>query len=70
MATGGEGDTARIDAVLLALSTAWRANPDLRLGQLVVNAAGDADPFYVEDDELLAGLDTVADGLGYPDDEQ
>jgi hypothetical protein len=70
MATGGEGDTARIDAVLLALSTAWRANPDLRLGQLVVNAAGDADPFYLEDDELLAGLNTVADGLGYPDDEQ
>jgi hypothetical protein len=65
MATSGEGDTARIDRVLLAVSAAWRANPDLRLGQLLVNAAGDADPFYIEDDKLLAGLNTIADGLGY-----
>jgi hypothetical protein len=66
MATNGEGDPARIDGLLLAVSAAWRANPDLRLGQLVVNAAGDSDPFYVEDEELLAGLNAIADGLGYP----
>jgi hypothetical protein len=70
MATSGEGDAGRIDRVLLAVSAAWRANPDLRLGQLVVNAAGDSDPFYVEDEELLAGLDTIADDLGYPGDDE
>ncbi len=34
MATNGEGDPARLDGLLLALSAASRANPDLRLGQL------------------------------------
>lgn len=49
-------DPGRIAEVLKELEAAWRANPDLRLGQLVVNAAGKADPFNVEDDQLLAGL--------------
>jgi hypothetical protein len=70
MATSGEGDPARIDGVLLAVSAAWRANPDLRLGQLVVNAAGDTDPFYIEDDKLLASLNAIADGPGYPGDDE
>lgn len=49
-------DPARIDVLLAELECAWRANPDLRLGQLVVNAAGVADPFNVEDQVMLAGL--------------
>lgn len=49
-------DPARIDSVLRELERAWRANADMRLGQLLVNAAGVADPFYVEDDQMLAAL--------------
>jgi hypothetical protein len=31
-------------------------NPDLRLGQIIGNAAGDRDPYYVEDDELMYSI--------------
>lgn len=48
-------DPARIDSVLTALRFYWNRNPDLRLGQIVVNMVGNRDPFYVEDDEM-AGL--------------
>jgi hypothetical protein len=51
-----ERDPARIDRALAPLADAWRAHPDWRLAQLIVNAAGGVDPFYVEDDELVAGL--------------
>jgi uncharacterized protein YihD (DUF1040 family) len=53
-------DPARIDTVLEALRLAWQQDPDLRLGQLVVNAVRPASPcpelFHVEDDALLEGL--------------
>jgi len=53
-------DPARIDDALAALRTAWAESPDLRLGQLLVNAVRPAEPcpeiFYVEDDVLLDGL--------------
>lgn len=56
-------DPARIDSVLAAVKAAWEANPDLRLGQLVYNAAGAiryVPPcpglFYLEDADLVAGL--------------
>jgi len=45
----------RIDSVLAAIKHAWVLQPDLRLGQLIVNMAG-GDPFYTEDDELLKRL--------------
>jgi hypothetical protein len=38
--------------VLERLLWAWFAAPELRLGQLISNAAGD-DLFYIEDYELL-----------------
>ena len=47
-------DPGRIKNMLLMLESAWRKNPDLRLGQILVNAAGDDDLFYVEDSILLS----------------
>ena len=49
-------DPARINRILSALGTYWRANPDHRLGQIVVNVTGSSDPFYVEDDATEAAL--------------
>lgn len=53
-------DQKRIDEVLRVLREVWTANPDIRLGQLVVNAARlarpNAPPFYVEDDDMYAAL--------------
>ncbi len=51
---------ARIDEVLAALRAAWVESPDLRLGQLIVNAVRPCHPcpeiFHVEDEVLLRGL--------------
>ncbi len=53
-------DPARIDRMLEALRQAWLRAPDLRLGQLVVNAARPSEPcpgvFYLADDVLEARL--------------
>jgi hypothetical protein len=53
-------DPARIDDVRAALRAAWVASPDLRLGQLIVNAIRPANPcpdiFHAEDDVLLRAL--------------
>lgn len=50
----------RIDRILSVLCEVWEENPDLRLGQLVVNAARIVDPkaevFSIEDEVLLRGL--------------
>lgn len=56
---GQPRDPARIDIVLAALRAYWLANPDLRLGQIVVNAADGGDPFGIEDDALMAGWPEV-----------
>lgn len=49
-------DANRIPEILDALQKLWMANPDLRLGQLLVNVVNLKDPsdelFYIEDDEL------------------
>lgn len=57
--------------MLGALRAAWKRNPDMRLGQLIGNAARDTtrdngfghgeyrDPFNVEDDEMWAGLNRM-----------
>ena len=54
------------ESVLAALAAAWRANSDLRLCQLLVNALGVTAPqvFYVEDEQLLVGLKKLASGEG------
>ena len=53
-------DPARIDRILAALGDYWRAHPDLRLGQIVVNSTPPGEPcprvFYVEDDVIERAL--------------
>lgn len=54
-------DPARIDEVLELLRAVWTLEPDLRLGQLVYNAARIRDPelndvFSIEDSSLQKGL--------------
>lgn len=53
------------EAVASALRRAAKAFPDQRSGQIVVNALRAAgrtsDPFYVEDDALVAALNAYAD---------
>lgn len=50
----------RIEEMLSVLRAVWEQNPDLRLGQLLVNAVRPEEPcpevFYVEDASLLEGL--------------
>jgi uncharacterized protein YihD (DUF1040 family) len=56
-------DPERIGVVIQELAAYWSQHPDLRLGQLVVNAsrtAGVDDAYAVEDDRLLDGLRTLA----------
>ena len=60
-------DPDRIPPAVEALSSAWEAHPDWRLGQLVYNAAatarsakGETLPpcpglFYLEDEDLIGG---------------
>jgi hypothetical protein len=67
-------DPKRIDKVLADVRLIWEHYPDWRLGQLISNAlpairtypdgAPPRDLFYVEDDELAAGLDGLIDRLG------
>ena len=54
-------DPARIGPVLEALAEVWRAQPDLRLGQLITIAAGQNDVFNIEEDKLVAGLQGLGD---------
>lgn len=51
-------DPDRIDLVLERLEHLWRALPDWRLSQVIVNALDVTAPqvFYAEDDRLLVGL--------------
>ena len=50
-------DARRIDDVLLAIAEVWALDPDLRLGQLLVNAVRPAEPcpelFGIEDRDLV-----------------
>ena len=60
-------DPARIDDVLAAMRAAWAESPDLRLGQLIVNAVRPTNPcpevFHTEDDALVRGLNSVREML-------
>lgn len=64
-------DPTRIPVVLEEIRKAWSQSPDLRLCQLLSNVArtsgwDDNDLFYLEDDQLRAGLRfenaAIADG--------
>ena len=48
-------DPNRIDKIIEELRKLWAAQPDLRLGQLLIYVTVDG-LFYVEDDELLKNL--------------
>ena len=55
-------DPDRIDAVLTLLREVWELEPDLRLGQLIFNAARIRQPslcdvFWIEDGDLCKGLE-------------
>lgn len=58
-------DRDRINRIVEKLKTAWIHNPDLRLGQLLMNAVmyaegdRDYDLFVVEDDKTERGLDLM-----------
>src|SRR4051812_16281087 len=56
-------DPERIDLVLERLGHLWRALPDWRLSQVIVNALDVTAPqvFYAEDDRLLVGLQRLID---------
>ncbi|MER0041586.1 hypothetical protein [Pseudomonas sp. MGal98] len=54
-------DPERIDEMLDLIREVWQDNPDLRLGQLIMNAARMREPtaeniFYIEDGSLAKGL--------------
>lgn len=53
----------RISPVIRKLEEVWREHPDLRLGQLLIDCAGDKDLFYLEDDELLEVMGRFGDEL-------
>ena len=59
-------DPKRIKELCKIIETVWEKVPDWRLGQLLFNATGKYDIFYVEDDvikkALLALLDEVERG--------
>jgi uncharacterized protein YihD (DUF1040 family) len=67
-------DPDRIRPILHLVEQIWEQNPDLRLGQLLINAIrpSEAVPevFYAEDDELVQGLRRLAESLRQPDDDQ
>jgi uncharacterized protein YihD (DUF1040 family) len=60
-------DPKRIEKVLSRIQEVWERNPDIRLAQLVINAAKAASYddmsrsrlFYIEDEELLTGIDRL-----------
>ena len=58
-------DPARIDDLIAALRAAWMQSPDLRLGQLIVNAIRPTEPcpeiFHAEDETILRGLISYRD---------
>ena len=57
-------DPERIDEILTLVGTVWKANPDLRLGQLLFALTpAQKDLFYFEDDVLKVNLQWVANDL-------
>lgn len=52
-------DPNRIDQLLARLKVIWERNPDLRLGQLILNVASDPVLYYVEDEELMTAMEKL-----------
>jgi len=49
-------DIKRIEPLLETLRKIWLEHPDYRLTQLLGNVYGSIDPYYIEDDVLMTGL--------------
>lgn len=49
-------DSERINEIIPLLKAAWNLCPDLRLGQLVTILSENKNVFYIEDDDILLGL--------------
>lgn len=47
----------RIDAFLERIKTIWKANPDLRFMQLILNVLDSPFAYYMEDDETIKALE-------------
>lgn len=56
-------DPKRIDRMMALLLDYWKKNPDMRLAQIVVNAAGNSEPFHIEDDLVEQGLNNGVERL-------
>ena len=55
-------DSKRIGLLLKRLAIQWKQCPELRLGQLLINACGVRDDlYYVEDDKLVMSIDSYLD---------
>lgn len=66
-------DPDRIDPIIAALTALWKEDSDQRLGQLIVNIAREgtnssiSDPFYVEDDVMIFGIEGLQEKEPKPD---
>ena len=58
-------DPKRIKPIMKKFEEYWTKNPDLRLGQIIANCVRaydgrlNCDPFYLEDEDLVAGLEKL-----------
>ncbi|HOT30423.1 MAG TPA: hypothetical protein PLU72_19775 [Candidatus Ozemobacteraceae bacterium] len=56
-------DIKRIERMLATIKEKWLLNPDLRLGQIIINAVRPEHPcpevFYIEDTELEKSISTM-----------
>lgn len=46
-------DAKRIPNILGVIQKIWEEYPDLRLGQLLLNAVNESALYYMEDDEII-----------------
>lgn len=62
-----ERDAGRIDPILAIIRKIWLEYPNMRLGQLIVNAVGPSGPcpevFSIEDTALVRKLESLAERL-------
>lgn len=57
-------DPQRIDRIVEQLRTVWKRAPELRLGQMLLNVAGEPKLYYIEDQQLI---DLLTRHLGQAD---
>lgn len=55
-------DPKRISKFMTVVKDLWRLNPDLRFGQLILNAVEADSLYYMEDDELLEKITNLYSG--------